>query len=162
MLGTVGAASLAPVLLKAGEAERVAITLPQMPSARPVLAADLAVGPVLQHGNALRTAGITGGQVHGALSGTVQGGRIEWQPRPDGSCEMSVRFHVQGPDAPVEICERAILAAGDGLQGCWAASATTESLATEDPASGAALLVGRVDTRQLQQGVVKLLAFEVA
>ena len=162
MLGTVGAASLAPVLVNAGA--RAAPVAAGSPEVQPAFAGNLTVGAMEREGTVLRAASISGGTIHGSrLAGIVHGGRIEWLPRADGSHEVQLRFHVQCADGhQTEVFQRAVLAPDADLQGCWPVNAVTESLADEGASTGAALLVGRLDATRLQQGLLTLLAFEVS
>lgn len=161
MLGTVGAASLAPVVNAGARAE---VATAGSPEVQPAFAGNLTVGAIERDGTVLRAASITGGTLHGScLAGAVHGGRIEWLPRTDGSHEVQLRFHVQGADGhQTEVVQRTVLAPDADLQGCWPVNAVTEPLGDDGVPAGAALLVGRLDATRLQQGLLTLLTFEVA
>lgn len=160
MLGTVGAASLAPVLLKAG-APAAQVTDPEL---RPAFSGTLIVGAPQRVEARLHSATITGGSLDGSrLTGAVQGGRIQWLAREDGGHEMSLHFEVRCRDGRlVEVSERAILAAGIDPASRCAVTATIEPISIEARAGEAALLAGRLDATEIERGEVKLLAFEVA
>lgn len=162
MLGTVGAATLAPVLVNAGA--RAVPATAGSPEVQPAFSGNLTVGTIERDGAVLRAASIAGGTLHGSrLAGAVHGGRIEWLPRADGSHEVQLRFHVQCADGhQTEVFQRTVLAPGADPQGCWPVNAVTESLADDGAPAAAALLVGRLDATRLQQGLLTLLAFEVS
>lgn len=163
MLGSVGAASLAPVLLKAAT-EPAAMAAPTAgPALRPAFSGILNVTAPDGQAAALRGATITGGSIDGArLAGSVQGGRIDWLARPDGGHELSLHFEVRCADGHlVEVCPRAIVNA-DHLTGRIAVTATVDSLSLDERSADAALLAGNLDATDLERGVLRLLAFEVA
>lgn len=165
MLGSVGAASLTPVLLKASEnsfSPTPSLTdAAALPHASPVFVAQLRV-TVLATDAAIKQVAITGGELQGpSLEGVVQGGRIEWQPQATGLAVV-VRFAVRRADGTlVELCERGLQA--DCADVTAAARLSTVSQpAPEDDSALPALRVGRLDLTGLQQGMVRLLAFEVS
>ena len=167
MLGSVGAASLAPALLNAS-ADRSpsgtsSIDAASLPHASPVFVAQLRVGAAAQKG-AMAHAPITAGEIQGrGLDGVVQGGRIEWQRQATGLA-VEVRFTVRRADGTlVEISERGLQCDCTGIT-----EATRISMVSASPDSDSglsalpSLRVGRLDVTRLQQGLVRLLAFEVS
>jgi hypothetical protein len=162
MLGTVGAASLAPVLpgpAAARLAEDAAAPPPQaVPAFRIELTTETA-SPLEAEG----VARITGGVAHGrALAGAVEGGCIQWRPHPAG-VEVTAQVAVRRPDGHlVELVERGILSAAQ--RGSRTALCTTTELFASDGDFPAfpALLVGRLDLGRLGEGAVSLLTYEVS
>lgn len=164
MLGTAGAASLAPVLLHAGSPAGNAEKASADPELRPAFTGVLRIAGVGHRAAGGRSAAITDGQVEGnRLAGQVQGGHIDWLPRDDGGHELSVHFEVHADDGRmVEVAQRAILPAGIDPASRVAVTATIEPLAIQGGASDVAVLAGRLDATGLERGLVQLLAFEVA
>lgn len=165
MLGTVGAASLAPALLQASASASGTDPRPDpasLPHASPLFVARLQVGACATDG-AISHAPITGGELHGhALQGVVQGGRIEWQRQASGLA-VAVRFAVRRADGTLaEISERGLQADCCDIAGAGSISTVAEAPGPDsDSPATPALRVGRLDVTRLSQGVARLLAFEV-
>lgn len=165
MLGTVAAASLAPVLparadLHAGPGASGA----QLPRARPAFIGRLQVSG-MPGASTTPFVAITGGTLRGgSLAGTVRAGQIQWQLQPEGSFEVVVRFDLHCADGELlQVHERGLIPAGTAITQCAAINATAEVLGADGlPSARASLLVGRIDTTQLHAGVMRLLAFEVS
>lgn len=170
VLGSVGAASLAPALTATDAAARVRAEA-AWPAESAAPHPHLAFAAQLQlamHAGTSQTgahwAAITGGEAAGPrLSGRVQGGRIDWRCDASGATQVMLCIAVQGADGSiVEVRDRGICA-GPGLH-AGAAISTAPQLfgAAGELPDAPAVLVGRLDTTQLDQGVLRLLAFEVS
>lgn len=162
MLGTVGAAALAPALVQASPGRP--LNGAPLPHASPLFAAQLEVAALVREVAGAHVA-ITGGTLRGrALAGVVvQGGHIQWQPQVRGMA-VTVRFGVRLADGSlVEVCERGLLADCNDITDAAVISTVPEPPGpdSEAPASPA-LRVGRLDATRLQQGMVRLVAFEVS
>jgi hypothetical protein len=169
VLGSAGAASLSPMLAASarGAPGDESPHAPQ-PRSRAAFAAEISVGaaePVAGSAHR-RWAAVLGGEIAGpALSGAVQGGRIDWSIDEHGqTVELTARFGVLCPDGRLfELRDRAVY---QGVQppAHSAVIVTAPQLleaAAEVPAAPA-LLVGRLDASQFRNGTVRLLAFEVS
>lgn len=164
MLGTVGAASLAPAFPAAsGTSPTTPRPGAEAPELRPVFAGSLSVGST----GGTATQGhvtITGGRMQGTrLAGEVRGGRIDWRLQATGGTEVTASFTVRRADGSlVEVRERGLTPEPAGAVRA-VLSTSTEILGDEAlaPAS-VALMVGRLDATGLDAGVVHLAAFEVA
>lgn len=162
VLGTVSAASLAPMLpqpaaarlLPAGEVH---------PRAAPAFHAELEVAAASVAVPGERVARITGGRVAGRLlSGQVEGGSIWWRDHPAGQ-EVTARFAVRtGEGWRLEVVERGFLGAAQPGRAATL-STSTELLAPDSglPESPS-LLVGRLDLGRLGEGTVSLSTYEVS
>ena len=165
MLGTVGAASLAPVLpvhanLHAGPGTPDA----GLPCARAAFIGRLQVS-AMPSASTTQAVAITGGTLRGrSLAGTVKAGQIQWQPQPEGGVELVVHFDLHCADGELlQVHERGLIPAGTDITQGAAINATAEVLGADGlPCARSSLLVGRIDTTQLHAGVVRLQAFEVS
>lgn len=165
MLGTVGAASLVPVLLKASDGPPAGSAPPDaLPHAAPAYLARFRVSPIAPHAAQPRAVAIIGGTVEGTrLSGVVESGSVEWQQYCDGMA-VTAHYSVRRADGSVvEVRERGMQSACTGIHGASGMSLVSE-LSGPDVETCAlpALRVGRLDTTRLHQGEIRLLAFEVS
>src|SRR5690606_13691942 len=85
MLGTVGAASLAPVLpVRADLHTGPGASNAELPGVRPAFIGRLQVSG-MPGASTTEVVAITGGSLHGKdLAGTVHAGQIQWQLQPEG------------------------------------------------------------------------------
>jgi hypothetical protein len=138
-----------------------------LPQARRAFAARLEVGKPKQTSGA-RVQGwatILGGAIDGPrLSGVVQGGRFDWSTDPAGeSVEVTATFIVRSDDGRmIEVRDRGVYPVSAAVTASAAICTSPELVqpAGEAPVSPA-VLIGRLDASHLNQGVVRLLAFEV-
>jgi hypothetical protein len=168
LLGTAGAASLAPVLPKDANACTGQQLAPAMPHATPAFTVRVEVGAANRVGTqpGLHHAFIHGGDVTGPLlNGKVQGGRVQWHvDAANGQVEITARFAVLRADGmllEVRDCARYPASSLPAASGPIATAPVLMETAGELPATPA-LLVGRLDASQFANGVVLLHAFEVS
>jgi hypothetical protein len=168
VLGSVGAASLAPGLLSPtpSQARLRAEEVEGVPGIEPAFAADLALGPITPQQGAPSQlwAVIQGGTVTGRLlRGAIQHGRIEWRRDPvAGLVEVTTRFTVLREDGRlVEVQDRGVGPAS-GEASANVAVCTAPVLMEAGHPAPAALLVGRLDPTNVATGVLSLHAFEAS
>lgn len=168
LLGTAGAASLTPVLLKDADACTGQQLAPAVPNAARAFTARLGVGTASRVGAqpGLHHASIRGGEITGPLlNGKVQGGRVQWHvDAARGQVEITARFAVLRADGMLlEVRDSARYPATSlpAVTGPIASAPVLMETAGELPATPA-LLVGRLDASQFANGVVLLHAFEVS
>jgi len=162
MLGSVGAASLSPVLQASIPDLSASLDLPL---ARPAFTAALQTAEMQESASGSRSASIIGGSMQGRrLSGNVRSGRIQWSAPALGSpVEVTTHLLVARPDGSlVEVLNRGVVPADSDVS-CHPAISTRIELAGNEEGPGAPLLlVGRLDASGLGKGVLKLQAFEVS
>lgn len=164
MLGTVGAASLAPAFPRVSGAPPAGPGSGEDPPVlRPVFAGRLVVGP--PRGTAAhRQVSIIGGRLQGAgFAGEVQRGCIDWHLQATGGTEVIASFAVRRDDGSlVEVRERGLTP--ETAEAVRAVVSTSTEILGDGmlaPAS-MALMIGRLDATGIADGVVHLAAFEVA
>lgn len=164
LLGSVGAASIAPALPAAvGDP---ALQSPDLPQARPAFEGRLLTGPQqrISQSPARYSAAILGGDLTGPLlAGAVQSGRIEWTVDPESQAmHISAHYSVLRLDGQlVEVRDRSV-----HPQAIRPASITRLNTAPEIISSGgqqetASLLVGMLDASGFSSGQVTLRVFRV-
>lgn len=162
VLGTVGAASLAPVLPRPASARLGEGTAGVPPAAVPAFHAELTLSGTAS----LQSAGmalIAGGRVAGRLlAGEVEAGQLQWHRHPAG-LEVALAVAVRCADGRrVELVGRGVLADAD-LRRRPVLNTNAELLALDGglPACPT-LLVGRLDLGRLGEGATSLLTYEVS
>lgn len=168
LLGTAGAASLSPVLLKDTNDCTGQQLASAVPHAVPAFTARVEVGAASRVGTqpGLHHASIHGGEITGPLlNGKVQGGRVQWHVDAAlGQVEITACFAVLRADGvllEVRDCARYPADSLPAATGPIATAPVLMETAGELPATPA-LLVGRLDASQFAKGVVLLHAFEVS
>jgi len=164
LLGSVGAASIAPALPAA--VCDPAMQSADLPVAQPAFEGRLLTGPQqkISQSPARYTASILGGEFKGTLlAGAVQSGRIEWTVDQDSQAmHISAHYAVLRPDGQlVEVRDRSA-----HPQALRPASITRLHTAPEIVAGGeqqdfAPLLVGLLDASGFSSGQVVLRVFRV-
>lgn len=164
MLGSVGAASLAPTLLQASVPDRADQAL--SPRTSPAFVAHVQVGALTRLQDGSCWAPVTGGSVGGRrLTGRVQGGRIDWPvPSPGVPGEVTARLQVTCDDGRrVELHDRGLQPAGAHASGHVLINTTPQVVEEAGEwVARPALLVGRLDLAQLGKGILKWRVFEVS
>jgi len=162
MLGSVGAASLSPVLQASVSGVSASLDLP---FARPAFAATLQTAEVHESAGGSRSASIIGGSIQGRrLSGAVQSGHIHWSASSGGSAvEVTTRLLVARPDGSlVEVHDRGVMPPDTDAARHAAIPTRTELAGVREEEGVPLLLVGRLDASGLGKRVLKLQAFEVS
>jgi len=164
MLGSVGAASLSPVLQASVPDISGLRASPDPPLARLAFTATLQTDEIHESPCGARDAAIIGGSLQGhRLSGTVQAGRIQWSA-PSAEAMVEVRTHVlvmRQDGTLVEVHDRGLMPAGAD-PGQASISTRPELTGEREEQDVPVLLVGRLDASEVLRGVLRLQAFEVS